>query len=104
MNEGIERRSFIQGAGLLASTAAAAALAERPAFAQAAAPAAGARQMSYEPKPMSFDPKSIKGISEKVLVSHYENNYLGAVKRLSAICGQLADLDFSKAPVSGRWL
>jgi superoxide dismutase, Fe-Mn family len=99
MNEGIERRNFIQGAGLLASTAAAAAFAERPAFAQAAAPAAGARQMIYEPKPMSFDPKSIKGISEKVLVSHYENNYLGAVKRLTAISGQLADLDFGKAPV-----
>jgi len=26
---------------------------------------------------MSFDPKSITGISEKVLVSHYENNYVG---------------------------
>ena len=39
--------------------------------------------MTYEPKPLSLDPKSIKGISEKVLVSHYENNYVGAVKRLS---------------------
>jgi hypothetical protein len=29
---------------------------------------------------MPFDPKSITGISEKVLVSHYENNYVGAVK------------------------
>ena len=99
MNEGIERRNFIQGAGLLASTAAAAALAERPAFAQAAAPSAGVRQMIYDPKPMSFDPKSIKGISEKVLVSHYQNNYVGAVKRLTAISGQLAELDFAKAPV-----
>ena len=31
--------------------------------------------MRYEAKPMPFDPKSISGISEKVLVSHYENNY-----------------------------
>jgi hypothetical protein len=31
------------------------------------------------------DSKSITGISEKVLVSHYENNYVGAVKRLNAI-------------------
>ena len=30
--------------------------------------------MTYQPKPMPFDPKSIAGISEKVLVSHYENN------------------------------
>ena len=54
--------------------------------------------MTYQPKPLSFDPKSINGISEKVIVSHYENNYVGAVKRLNAIGAQLADLDFSKAP------
>jgi superoxide dismutase, Fe-Mn family len=54
--------------------------------------------MPYQVKPMSFDPKSITGISEKVLVSHYENNYVGAVKRLNAIGTQLAELDFPKAP------
>jgi superoxide dismutase len=32
-------------------------------------------------------------------VSHYENNYVGAVKRLNAIGTQLAELDFAKAPV-----
>src|SRR5260370_24356442 len=47
---------------------------------------------------MPFDPKTITGISEKVLVSHYENNYVGAVKRLNAIGTQLAELDFAKAP------
>jgi len=40
----------------------------------------------------------VKGISEKILVSHYENNYVGAVKRLNAIAAQLAELDFAKAP------
>ncbi|HET9536823.1 MAG TPA: Fe-Mn family superoxide dismutase, partial [Mesorhizobium sp.] len=54
--------------------------------------------MTYQPKPLSLDPKSIKGISEKVIVSHYENNYVGAVKRLNAIGAQLAELDFAKAP------
>ena len=53
--------------------------------------------MPYQPKPLSIDPKSISGISEKVIVSHYENNYVGAVKRLNAIGEQLATLDFSKA-------
>ncbi len=53
---------------------------------------------SYTPKPLSLDPRSIKGISEKVLVSHYESNYLGAVKRLGAIRAQLAEVDFAKAP------
>jgi Fe-Mn family superoxide dismutase len=48
---------------------------------------------------MPFDPKSITGVSKKALVSHYENNYVGAVKRLNAIGTQLAELDFAKAPI-----
>ena len=54
--------------------------------------------MTYDIKPMSFDPKAIKGLSEKILVSHYENNYVRSVKRLTAISTQLAELDFAKAP------
>jgi Fe-Mn family superoxide dismutase len=68
-----------------------------PAFAQSNQPS-GAKTMPYQAKPLSLDPKSIKGISEKVLVSHYENNYVGAVKRLNAMSAQLAELDFAKAP------
>jgi Fe-Mn family superoxide dismutase len=97
MNEVIERRDFIQAAGLLATGAAAATLMENSAFAQTTTQT-GAKAMTYEPKPLSLDPKTINGISEKVLVSHYENNYVGAVKRLNAIGTQLAELDFSKAP------
>src|SRR5258708_12984479 len=93
----IERRNFIQGVGLAAGAAAAATLVESPALAQAAAPS-GAGPVTYQAKPLSLDPKAIKGISEKVLVSHYENNYVGAVKRLTAISTQLAELDFAKAP------
>lgn len=54
--------------------------------------------MSYQVKPLPFDPKSISGISERVLVSHHENNYRGAVKWLNAITARLAELDFAKAP------
>ena len=54
--------------------------------------------MKFDVKPMPFDPKKIKGLSEKLLVSHYENNYTGAVKRLSQITEQLAGLDYAKAP------
>src|SRR3984893_5502790 len=97
MNEVIARRDFIQAAGLLATGAASATLMENSAFAQTA-PQPGAKAMTYEPKPLSLDPKTINGISEKVLVSHYENNYVGAVKRLNAIGTQLAELDFAKAP------
>src|SRR3981189_1023988 len=87
----------MQGVGLAAGAAAAATIVERPALAQAAAPTA-AGNVTYQAKPLSLDPKAIKGISEKVLVSHYENNYVGAVKRLTAISAQLAELDFAKAP------
>src|SRR5713101_5908373 len=55
--------------------------------------------MMYEIKPLSCDSKKLKGLSEKLIVSHWENNYGGAVKRLNAIAAQLADLDFAKAPV-----
>jgi len=93
----LERRNFIQSAGLLAGAAAATSLIEQPAVAQSAQQT-GVKPMTYEAKPLSLDPKTINGISEKVLVSHYENNYVGAVKRLNAIGAQLADLDFTKAP------
>jgi superoxide dismutase, Fe-Mn family len=55
--------------------------------------------MTYEVKKLPFDPSRIKGMSEKLLVSHYENNYTGAVKRLNAIEAQLASTDFATAPV-----
>jgi len=90
-----ERRDFIKGVGAAAATTAV--LAGTPALAQAEQKT-GAKPMAYQAKPMPFDPKSITGISEKVLVSHYENNYVGAVKRLNAIGTQLAELDFAKAP------
>ena len=34
--------------------------------------------MAYSIKPLACDPTRIKGMSEKLLVSHYENNYGGA--------------------------
>jgi len=53
--------------------------------------------MPYAMKPLSCDPARIKGMSERLIVSHYENNYGGAVKRLNLIDEQLAGLDFAKA-------
>ena len=55
--------------------------------------------MTYNVRPLSCDPKKLKGLSEKLIVSHWENNYGGAVKRLSAITAQLASVDFATAPV-----
>src|SRR4030088_1675125 len=54
--------------------------------------------MSNQIKPLSCDPAKIKGMSERLIVSHYDNNYGGAVKRLNLIEEQIAELDFEKAP------
>ncbi len=55
--------------------------------------------MTYQMKPLICDPTKLNGLTEKLIVSHYENNYGGAVKRLNAITAQLAELDFANAPV-----
>jgi superoxide dismutase, Fe-Mn family len=53
--------------------------------------------MTYSIKPLSCDPARIKGMSERLIVSHYENNYSGAVKRLNLIEEKLAELDYATA-------
>jgi Fe-Mn family superoxide dismutase len=78
MTDGMERRDFMRNAGLLVGAATTAARIESPALAQTSSNARS-KPMTYAAKPLPFDPKDIKGISEKVLVSHYENNYVGAV-------------------------
>jgi superoxide dismutase, Fe-Mn family len=90
-----DRRRLIQSAGAVAA-ASAVTFAAEPAMSQPNP--SGAKAMPYQAKPMSLDPKSIAGISEKVLLSHYQNNYVGAVNRLNAIETQLSELDFAKAP------
>src|SRR6187551_1676536 len=43
----------------------------------------------HAPVPLAFDPKSLKGISEKLIQSHWENNYSGASKALNLVRGRL---------------
>ncbi len=81
MTQGINRRSLIAGTAI--------ALAK---------PAGAATLQGIETKPWGFDPKTITGLSENILRSHYDNNYTGAVKRLNTINEQLAGLDFATAP------
>jgi Fe-Mn family superoxide dismutase len=44
--------------------------------------------------PLPFDPAKLRGLSERLLQSHHQNNYGGAVKRLQAIRAELAPLDW----------
>lgn len=48
--------------------------------------------------PLSFDPASLHGLSDKLLNSHHQNNYGGAVKRLNDLHAQLAGTTFASAP------
>ena len=39
----------------------------------------------HQPKPLQFDPAKLKGLSEKLIRSHHENNYTGSVKALNVV-------------------
>jgi superoxide dismutase, Fe-Mn family len=54
--------------------------------------------MRYQLKQIHCRPWLLNGLSLKLLESHYENNYGGALRRLNAITEQLASLDFAMAP------
>lgn len=99
MMDEMPRRAFMGRTGLAIGAAAAATAIAGPAALAQSPTTTGGKPMTYAPKPLPFDPKKINGLSEKILISHYENNYTGAVKRLNAISEQLAALDFDKAPV-----
>jgi Fe-Mn family superoxide dismutase len=63
------RRNVMIGTTVVAAALAATAL---PKLANAQA--AGAPKVEYTPKKLPFDPSKVKGLSEKILTSHYENN------------------------------
>jgi Fe-Mn family superoxide dismutase len=94
MTDGLNRRGFMLNAAALGAAAAAA----NGAVGSAQAETASQASVIFTPKPLPFEPAKIKGFSEKILTSHYENNYGGAVKRLNAITEQLVALDWNKAP------
>ena len=50
-------------------------------------------------RPLLLKPQYMNGLTERLLVSHYVNNYGGALRRLNAIRGRLAALDWGRAPV-----
>ncbi len=52
----------------------------------------------HELVPLPFDPKKLRGISEKLIVSHHENNYGGALRNLNKVEGALATITKDTAP------
>ena len=86
----LDRRTLMAGGAILAASAtiAGCATAQTP----------PASSSAYTPKPLPFDPKTIPGLSEKLLISHHDNNYAGAVKRFGDIENQLRQTDFATTP------
>ena len=54
--------------------------------------------MRYTLAPIFCRPWLLNGLSLRLIESHYENNYGGALRRLNAITERLESLDFDKTP------
>jgi superoxide dismutase, Fe-Mn family len=84
----VNRRQMLGASGLLVAGAT---MAAEGAAAAAPVPLAAAM-------PLPFQPASLGWISEKLIVSHHDNNYGGAVKRLGQIRTELAGADPAATP------
>lgn len=51
--------------------------------------------------PLPFAPASLPGLSERMMVSHHDNNYAGAVRKLNEIRQQLGSADPARS--GGYW-
>ena len=54
--------------------------------------------MRYQLTPIYCRPWLLNGLSQRLIESHYENNYGGALRRLNAITEKLESLDFAATP------
>lgn len=54
---------------------------------------ADSTQTEYIAQPLPFDPTKLPGLSERLLRSHHENNYMGAVKKLNGVRAHLAQVE-----------
>lgn len=100
----VSRRSAI---GSMASGIAGITVAGTSAAAQSAPLPAAPSAFSgvHKVKPLRFDPAKLAGLSERLIQSHWENNYQGSVRALNLIQGRLAaamaDKDFPPVAYGG---
>jgi superoxide dismutase, Fe-Mn family len=71
---------------------------EAPTTSAAAPQIAPAYRGANQIKPLPFAASKLKGLSEKLITSHHDNNYAGAVKRLNQIQQQIGSLPKDAAP------
>jgi superoxide dismutase, Fe-Mn family len=87
----MNRRELL-GVVAIGAPALALAATERRALAvdKAKSAAAGAFAGKHAPVPLPFDPAKLAGLSERMMVSHHDNNYVAAIKNLNKVEEQLA--------------
>jgi Fe-Mn family superoxide dismutase len=90
------RRGFIASAAASAGSLALATAATAAGADSGKDIAAPAFQASEALKPLPFDPAKLSGLSERMLKSHWENNYGGSVKALATVKRRLADMQSDK--------
>ena len=83
----LSRRTAVKTLGMGAVAMAASETVQAQAGRPAAVPAFAG---NHQPKPLKFDPAKLTGLSEKLIRSHWENNYIGSVKMLNTIETRLA--------------
>lgn len=89
METQMDRRTAMQTLALASAALPALAQAQTAPAAAAALPPAFAGSPTL--KPLPFDPAKLDGLSEKLVRSHWENNYGGSVRTLAAVRRQLAE-------------
>jgi superoxide dismutase, Fe-Mn family len=81
------RRELIQGAAVVTAMAAAQL---QPAAAAETAKATNVFDYQHAAVPLPFEARSLKGLSENLIRSHWENNYGGSVRALNTVRSRLA--------------
>jgi superoxide dismutase, Fe-Mn family len=92
------REALVQGGGVLSLLGAMATTSAQARAQTSAAPQpkrvlpVGVPLGKHQVVPLPFDAKKLKGLSEKLLTSHHDNNYAGAVTNLNKVEQMLAGL------------
>lgn len=101
----VTRRQAIGSAAISAAGIALAGSSNAAASQGAGAPLVKAFAGKHTPKSLRFDPAKLTGLSEKLISSHWENNYQGSVRGLNTIetrlAAAMADPEFPPVAYSG---
>jgi Fe-Mn family superoxide dismutase len=93
---GINRRNALS---MVSVGAAIAALDGVTPDAASAQPPAPAPRRTHQPRPLPFNASRLDGLSERLITSHWQNNYIGSVNALNMaetrLAAAMADPDFS---------